>query len=543
MKKSLSVLLALFLALSLLSGCGKRGDGRQVIYPISVEPEYLDPQIASGSNSASVVAALFEGLVAYDENGQIVPAAAESFGISPNGLVYTFHLRSDLQWKLTDKAAKILGEDAASFSTALTAADFVFGLRRAVWKDTNSPAAPFLMSIENAPEINAGNMKPTKLGVKATDEHTLVITLSRINADFLHALTLPGSMPCSKAYFEATGGRYGLSAEYMIYNGPFYISNWNVGTAITVRKNDAYRNAADVKPASLYFSVNSEQATRAAKVESGTYEVAPLTGDQAAALSKVKGVTVRSFQNACFGLLFNCEDPVLQSSRVRRALAMTFQSEQIAQTLGLTSAAELLPQACLYGGKPYRDSAKTPTLPSGSAAEAKELMQAGMDQLNVKDIELTILCEEALETDVRALLQQWQAAFGVHFSIGVEALDGAALQARIKSGDYQLALSTLEFYQTSALAALLQFSAAGSQNLPRVHSAKYADIMDRVICSHSEKGCLAAMQEAEQFLLSQAVFVPIGEVKTYLGFAKGVSGVVASPTGDVVDLKNVTRIK
>jgi hypothetical protein len=94
-------------ALAVLSGCKKSenpgstaagqtpGAQAQVLhFGNGTEPQDLDPQVVTGVPENKIVNALFEGLVAYGPNGQgTVPAAAERWTISPDGLVYTFFLQ------------------------------------------------------------------------------------------------------------------------------------------------------------------------------------------------------------------------------------------------------------------------------------------------------------------------------------------------------------------------------------------------------------------------------------------------------------------
>ncbi len=545
MKRCFSMLLIFVLLLSLCA-CGKDGTDVQIIYPIDNEPEYLDPQIAAGSESACIIAACFEGLMTYDETGELVPAAAESYDVSFGELVYTFHLRDDLRWRMTRAASAVLGENAESFDKRITAEDFAFGLRRAIWPETDSPAAPYLMAIKNAPEVHAGTKSDAKLGIRVVDDLTLEIKLSRKDDGFLSALTLPGAMPCDETYFSATHGRYGLSPEYFISNGPFYMANWNSGTAITVRKErknmDPFRDPSDVYPASLYFSINNEQATRDAKIKAGTYEAAPLTSAQASALSDEKNVTVQSFDNAVFALLFNCSDAFLQSSSVRRAVAMVFDTAPILAATGLPKAAGLIPPACLWGSKPYREQVKKATWKHGTAKEAKALMQAGMDALDVKDVELTVLCTPALETAVRTVMQQWQSAFGVHFSVVVETAEEAEVESRVRSGDYQMVFTTLKCTNTSALDTLSRFCSGNAGNVVRLRSEKYDTRIESISSAVYPKDAMDAIRDTERYLVEQAVILPVCWAQTHLGFAKGISGIGTNPTGDVLYFKHAIKL-
>ncbi|MBQ4364753.1 MAG: peptide ABC transporter substrate-binding protein [Clostridia bacterium] len=538
MKKGLSILLACLLLALLCCGCGKGGMDRQIVVPLDADPEYLDPAIASSPSERNIIANVFEGLLTYNADGKLVPAAAESYEVSSDGLTYTFHLKKTLRWRMTKIASGVLGEEAEHFDRALTAADFVFGLRRTLDPATGSPWAPMLLAVKNADRVQKGELKPRKLGLKAADAHTLVITLDHPDEGFPAALTLPGAMPCSKTYFEATGGRYGLAADYLIYNGPFYISNWNPGTAVTVRRNGtvndvAYYDESDVYPSSVYFSINNEQDTRDDKLENGTYHLAPLTGTQASELQTKGSAQIRAFGAATFSLLFNCGSEILRDYDIRCAIAGTFDPAPLQELKGTLPAAGVVPPACICGSAPYRESVKPIALPRLTKRQARQQMQQGMDRRNLKDVELTVLCTEPNETAVRTAMQQWQSVFGVHFSVTVEVLDDVTLSARVQSGDYELAFASLAFEQSTAQQALERFRTGSADNAVRLASRRYDDLLDVMARAKKQSDKLLTVRAAETFLIDHAVVLPISEASKEIGLGKGVSGVAFTPTGDV----------
>ena len=539
MKKGLSFLLLCVMLALLCCGCGKGDKNQQLVVPLDTDPEYLDPAIASSQSERNIIANVFEGLLTYNETGAIVPAAAERYDVSADGLTYTFFLKENLRWRVTTLASGILGDDAAAFDKTLTAADFVFGLRRTLDPATGSPWAPMLLAIKNAESVQSGALKPKKLGVKAMDDRTLVITLDHPDDGFPAALTLPGAMPCSKAYFEATGGRYGLASEYLIYNGPFYISNWNPGVAVTVRRNGvvgdvAYYNEADVYPASVYFSINNEQETRGIKLGNGTYHAAPLTALQAAEADGKNGVTIKSFRAATFSLLFNCADETLRDNDIRRSIAATFDPEPLRALKGTPAAEGVIPPACICGSAPYRESVKPIALPTLTKKQARQQMREGMDRRNLKEVEICVLCTAPNETAVRTAMQQWQSTFGVSFSVTVEVLDDAALSARLLSGDYQMAFASLSFEQSTAQQALERFRTGAAGNVVRLSGKRYDALLDIIARARKQSDKLLAVRAAETHLIEQAIVLPICEADKYIGLGRGVSGISFTPTGDVL---------
>src|SRR5699024_8353616 len=77
--------------------------------------------------------------------------------------------------------------------------------------------------------VLAGLSGPESLGVRAVDERTVEFTLAEPDDSFLTKLALPGAMPCDEAFFESTGGSYGLTADTTLSSGSFYLYNWTSG--------------------------------------------------------------------------------------------------------------------------------------------------------------------------------------------------------------------------------------------------------------------------------------------------------------------------
>jgi oligopeptide transport system substrate-binding protein len=130
------------------------------------EPGSLDPHVAVLMNDQRILMALCEGLTALDEQTmRPVPAVAERWDVSPDGLVYTFHLRSSARWSNGDP---------------VTAADFAFAFQRILKPEFGAPYAYMLHPIKNAEAFSTGSIRDfSAVGVVAVDEHTLRLTLER----------------------------------------------------------------------------------------------------------------------------------------------------------------------------------------------------------------------------------------------------------------------------------------------------------------------------------------------------------------------------
>lgn len=541
-KRTLAVLLTVLLLASVFSGCSSDGSGEQIVFPIDNEPQYLDPQIVSDSGAANIIQNCFEGLLTYDADGRIVPAGCESYEVSVNRLVYTFKLRKDAKW-LVPRAARTLFEEdeLKSFDTSVKAADYVFTFRRLADSDTGSQYAELIMNIKNAKKVNKKQLSAENLGVYAKDDYTLVIELETPDADFPAVLTYPACVPCNEKFFEMTKGRYCLSQTYIISNGPFYISNWTDGTAITAKKNDEYHSASLVMPSSVYFSFNNEKNARGDKVENGTYEVSPVSNAQAKVLSNKKGITVLGFDNSCYSFLFNCSDELLQNKYLRLALAYSLEKSQFISGTGNKAADGIVPDTCIAAGAAFRKRVALPKQIEENVNIASKYFSSFQKTTGLDTVELKVLCDSDNELNVRKVMQKWQQVFGVKCSITVEVADEVTLGSRIKSGDYQLAFSDVSFSGDTALNVLSTFSSSGKSNFSFFISKEYDKLVEKLGSANGEREFLTALQGCEQFLLNSAVLVPIYKSQGNFALAKGVSGVVFSPGGEYVYFKSAVK--
>src|ERR1700733_1720759 len=123
MPSSLSAVTSPALRISVLlfslawGGCGRLGDRADLVCLNGAESELLDPALMTAQATSRVAYAVFEGLTAFNEKGEVVPGVAEHWDISPDGLHYTLHLRHNALWSNGDP---------------VTAEDFLYSWRRAL---------------------------------------------------------------------------------------------------------------------------------------------------------------------------------------------------------------------------------------------------------------------------------------------------------------------------------------------------------------------------------------------------------------------------
>lgn len=558
MKKIISLLLCILMMFSLAACSSDKGVDAKLIFPIDNDPKFLDPQIISDVGAKNIILNCFEGLVTLGENGEILPGMAERWDISSDGRTYVFYLRQNSRWRVTSAAKKVLGGDEIQlyptynekgklneleegkevFNITVTAHDFVFGLRRALRPETKCPTAYKLYAIENAEKVHNGKKNENTLGIEALDNFTLKITLQNDDPDFLYTLLDPACMPCNEIFFEKTGGRYGLATRYLLYNGPFYINNWADNASVSARKNaDYYYDAKNVKPYSVYFSINDEQNTRLRKLKNETYDISPFTESQALSVSDGKKYKVDSFSSGTYSLIFNCKDTYLQNADVRRSIVAAFNFNLFASETEKSALKHIFPAVSTVGNSLYTDISKKVSSYSDQAPQT--LLRKGLDAIDQDTVTITVLCKTADELLVRKLIQSWQASLGVVFHVSVETTDEYTLQSRIKKGNFQLALGEITYSGNSVQDAALKFTSDSRDNLFGYSSESYDKKVKAIALSDGIAAKTTAATKAEKHLSDAAVILPLYEIKNYVAYGSNISGIIYNRTGDVLYFRNV----
>jgi oligopeptide transport system substrate-binding protein len=173
--------IAIILAICLPAVVFAAPAGKKIFtYAIQYDPPSIDPQINFAQRGELIALNLYEGLVSTDEKMTPVPAVAERWTISKDGLVYTFYLRKNAKWK---------------DGKPIVAGDFLYAWLRALNPKTNSKFANLLFFIKNAEDVFNGKKPASELGVKVVDDSTLQVTLASPIPYFLRERTWSRQSP------------------------------------------------------------------------------------------------------------------------------------------------------------------------------------------------------------------------------------------------------------------------------------------------------------------------------------------------------------
>ena len=270
------------------------------------EPETMDPHKYNLRLEETLLNDLFLGLTTFDAQGNIVPGAAESWQTSADGLVWTFTLRPGLKW---------------SDGQPLTAADFEYSFRRLLDPSTAASLAYFLYMIDQAPEVNRGEAPVKNLGVRAEDDRTLVITLSRPYPFLLERLLYPTGFPVPRHVIEQHGGDW-IKPEHWVSNGAYVLSEWRPQAHVALQANPHFYAPAAIKSVQ-YHPVASEQNAYNRYRNQELHAIASFPVDQLESVAKSMPAHLRrSNLLSMMYLVFNTQRPPFNDVRVRQALSM-----------------------------------------------------------------------------------------------------------------------------------------------------------------------------------------------------------------------------
>jgi oligopeptide transport system substrate-binding protein len=311
---------ALALATSLLGGLALPAGAETVLYKgTGGEPQTLDSAHTSINVEEMILKDLNEGLTVYDPYGKIIPGAAESWTISPDGTVYTFKLRANAKW---------------SNGEPVTAGDFVFTLQRVEDPKEASGYSNILYPIKNAEAINTGKAAVDTLGVKAVDDKTLEITLERPTPYFLELLAHQTALAVNKKNYEKFKADF-VKPGNMVSNGAYMLTENVANDHITMVKNPNHWDAANVKIDKIVCYPTEDQAAAQRRFLAGEFDLAyNFQADQIKFLREKIGDQAHvSTSLSTYYYVFDVRKPPFNDVRVRQALSMAIDRDFLGEKI------------------------------------------------------------------------------------------------------------------------------------------------------------------------------------------------------------------
>ncbi|MGV3531401.1 MAG: peptide ABC transporter substrate-binding protein, partial [Chthoniobacteraceae bacterium] len=313
------------------------------------------------------------GLTSYDQNASPRPGVAERGEISPDGLVYTFHLRKN---------------SVGSNGEPVTAEDFVFSWERALRPSTASEYVSQLYPIKNGQAYNKGELTSFEtVGVKALDPYTLQVTLENPTPYFLDLCAFATFLPVHRATVEKYPD-WATKPDHFVGNGSFIMKEWRLFDRVRLVKNPKYWNAGAIALNSMDILPSAKANTAFNFYHTG---MADLMMDKGLAPTSLIGELKKrpDFHASPFlgnyFVRFNASRKPFDDARVRLAFSLVFDKQLLVDKItraGEPPAYSLTPPGTGQGYKPPEGLTRDPERARQLLAEAGYPGGAGFPRVN-----------------------------------------------------------------------------------------------------------------------------------------------------------------
>jgi oligopeptide transport system substrate-binding protein len=315
-------LISISLFCLLAAGCFRRETPADVTIINYAEPDSLDPAIIVSQPDMRIVRGMFEGLARLDpKTGEAIPGLAEKWDISPDGKIYTFHLRPNLVW---------------STGEPITADDVVYSWMRVLNPMTGSDYASSLFDIKNAEDFSNGKIKDaSQVGIRALDKQTVQIELNGPRPFFIDICTFPVTFTVPRQTIEKYGDRW-IMAKPLPSSGPFELDYWRLSDRVRLKKNPRYWNAANTQSEIIDLLPISSPNTAFNLYTSGAVDV---VWDKDSVPQELLDILLKRPDFHSFSFLgtyfirINVNQKPFNDPRVRRALALAVDKQLIVKKI------------------------------------------------------------------------------------------------------------------------------------------------------------------------------------------------------------------
>ena len=410
--KKLMKPLALLMAVAMvtLTGCGGSGSdesGSSIIIGQSSEVANLNPMIQPRTPDSNVQCLIFDYLVIPDENLNYVGDLAESWDISDDGTVYTFHLQEGVKW-----------HDGEDFN----ADDVVFTLTALASPEYTGGNEGRVMSIVGASEYQAGTADSVE-GIKKIDDYTVEITLASPNAAFLsnmYVAMLPEHILGEESPADWGNDDFNRAP---IGTGKYKFVEWEAGQYISLERNDEYFGTMpSIENVVVQFGADT---TLVAALLNGEIDVLyNLPATEIENVEAVDGVGVYNYEMmSVYYIGLNQLDPDLSDLRVRQALAYALDKQTIVDTVygeTATVANDIFPDNHWSHNPDVTVYEYNPEKAMALLEEAGYTMNDSTGYYEKDGETLHLTYDMSTSTDgrqVAALIQQYWKAIGVEMEV------------------------------------------------------------------------------------------------------------------------------
>ena len=533
--KTVKVLLALTTAASMLAGCGSKTDTDTFRFANDTDIVGMDSTVVDDAMSFNAITAITDGLTTVDVKGNTIPGIAKSWDVSNNGLTYTFHLR-DAKWAN--------GDD-------VTAQDFVYSWHRII---KNAGNYAYMLGSEGASIKNADSLidlgttatdeQLNTLGIKATDDKTVVIDLEKNVPYFVGLMSFPCYFPQNQKFVEKCGKNYATKPEYILGNGAYKMTKWIKGNKATFTKNDKYYDAKSVKTKNLEMYLVQDPKTAAQNFDNGKVDYATINSTL---VDKYKGKdTFKAIREGYLAnLICNFKADTTANKNLRHALSYAINRKDLCDNIlkdGSQPATGFVPaQLCKSpSGKDFRE--ESGKYVDYDVKKAQEYLDAAKKELGTDTITVDLLYgtdESPMDTFAEYLQGSFTKLKGLKVNM-VATVKKDRIYNREASGNFQIACTRWAPDYADPTTFLNVLASSNSNNYGKWENAQYNSLLKQAQNETDVNKRWNELLEAEKVMMDDMPNIPVVQTGTAALQAKNVKGLVHNTVSTPYVFKYVT---
>ena len=516
MKRLLVLLLALTMVFT-LAACGGGGEGTDTEGGLNIsvnfasEPATIDPALNSAVDGAVMLHHTFEGLLKWVDDGEgnamLAPGMAESWDVSEDGTVYTFHIKEGALW---------------SDGEPVTAHDFEYAWKRVVDPETAADYSYMLDCVLNGPEIiYDGTKAPDELAAVALDDSTFEVTLHTAIPYFTEIAAFPAAFPVRKDIIEEYGDQWTFDPTTYVSNGPYMISEWVHNSYIMMVKNPNHYDYDNLGPDSIKFALMDDDNAILAAFNSGELDFTdngyPI--DEVPALLESGQLKINDYIGTYY-VCFQTQLKPFDNPLVREAFSLVIDRNYIVN------------QVTRSGQLPA--SGYVPSGVYDAEGPGSNFREVGGDYYSIAEGDYAANCERARELLAEAgypggegfpiveylyntndthravgeaLQNMWQTELGVQVTLANQDW-GVFLETR-KKGDYSIARNGWIADYNDPISFIDMWITGGGNNDAQYSNKTYDALVLIAKTSTDPAVRMKAMHDAEDILIGESVVAPI----------------------------------
>ena len=533
--KTVKVLLALTTAAGMLAGCGSKTDTDTFRFANDTDIVGMDSTVVDDAMSFNAITAITDGLTTVDVKGNTIPGIAKSWDVSNNGLTYTFHLR-DAKWANGDK---------------VTAQDFVYSWHRII---KNAGNYAYMLGSEGASIKNADSLinlgtaatdeQLNTLGIKATDDKTVVVDLEKNVPYFVGLMSFPCYFPQNQKFVEKCGKNYATKPEYILGNGAYKMTKWIKGNKATFTKNDKYYDAKSVKTKNLEMYLVQDPKTAAQNFDNGKVDYATINSTL---VDKYKGKdTFKAIREGYLAyLICNFKADTTANKNLRHALSYAIYRKDLCDNIlkdGSQPATGFVPaQLCKSpSGKDFRE--ESGKYVDYDVKKAQEYLDAAKKELGTDTITVDLLYgtdESPMDTFAEYLQGSFTKLKGLKVNM-VATVKKDRIYNREASGNFQIACTRWAPDYADPTTFLNVLASSNSNNYGKWENAQYNSLLKQAQNETDVNKRWNELLEAEKVMMDDMPNIPVVQTGTAALQAKNVKGLVHNTVSTPYVFKYVT---